>query len=91
MAEEQKGVKETKEALVGAIKLGKFVAERLKDGAGFDDAMALGTKLLNPEFRKMVNEAVQGADQIPAEAKDLSLDEGAELIEAVLSAWNEAA
>jgi hypothetical protein len=83
---DQMDVKETKEAVVAAIKLGKFVAERLKDGAGLDDAMALGQKLLDPAFRQMVTDAVQGADKIPAEIKDLSLAEGLELIEAIAEA-----
>lgn len=88
---EQYDIKETKEALVATIALGRFVAERLKDGADWGDAMALGQKLLDPQFRQLVQDGAEGADKIPAELKDLSLLEGVELLQAVSSAFNKAA
>lgn len=77
---EKYGIKETKEALIGAIVLGVFVAERLRDGADLDDAKVLGEKLLlDSAFRKKLQDAVDGMDMIDEEVDDLSLQEGIEL------------
>lgn len=74
------GVKETKEALLALVILGKFVADRLKDGAQLEDAMALGTALLaDSEFKAVVMAGVNGADQVPAELGELDLADGLEL------------
>ena len=76
---DQHGIKETKEAILALVVLGKFVADRLKDGAGFDDALALGQKLSDQEFKAKVLAGVDGIDKIPAEVKDISLVEVFEL------------
>ncbi len=74
------GVKETKEAILALVILGKFVAERLKDGAQLDDALALGTKLVgDAEFKAVVLAGVEGIDKVPAEIKDLSMVDALEL------------
>lgn len=84
MADQEVGIKETKEAVVALLQLGKFVADRLKDGAGWDDAVALGAKLMDQSFRDMLTAAVDGIDQVPAELKAITLSEGVELIEAII-------
>lgn len=74
------GIKETKEALVALAALGAFVAKRLKDGADWGDAVALGKKLIeDADFREKVEAGVQGMDMVDGEIKDLSLEEGLEL------------
>jgi hypothetical protein len=74
------GIKETKEFLVGSIRLGKFVVERAKDGIDWSDGTALVTKLTTDEaFRNGLIEAVKDVQKAPAELKDLSFDEGIEL------------
>lgn len=76
---EVKGIQETKEAILALVVLGKFVADRLKDGIGMDDAMALGQKLLDESFKAKVMAGINGADQVPAEIKDISMVEMLEL------------
>lgn len=77
---EVKGIKETQEAIVALVTLGKFVADRLKDGIQLDDALALGEKLvLDADFKKIVTDGITGIDQVPAEVQDLSFAEIIEL------------
>jgi hypothetical protein len=73
-------IKETKEATVAVFAVGLFVIDRLKDGAQWGDALALGQKLMDPMFVNMVTDAVEGIEQIPAEIKDISLVEAVELL-----------
>lgn len=74
------GVKETKEALLALVILGKFVADRLKDGVSFDDAVALAGALgVDGEFKSKVMAGVAGAEKIPAEVGEIDLADGLEL------------
>lgn len=80
-------VKESKEAIIGIVALGTFVAKRAKDGIGLDDAGALFTALVGDEaFRAKVIEAARGAELVPAELRDLSFEEGIELATTLVSA-----
>lgn len=80
-------VKESKEALVALVILGKAVAELAKDGLDLGDALALGTKFVSDDkFRSAVLEGVKGLDKIGPELKDLAASEALELIEAVVGA-----
>lgn len=82
MSEEQKhGVKESKELLIGVNELSLVLMKHLKDGfqAGKDAAAILGELVANEEVKNKLVEAVQGVDKVPAEIKDLSLEEGVEL------------
>lgn len=73
-------IKETKELVQGVINVSKLIIERVKDGVGLEDAVAIGEKILSDEaFRSSVIEAVKGAQSIPAEIKDLDETEVAEL------------
>jgi hypothetical protein len=80
MIEEKVGIKESKEAIDGAVELSKFVISRAKDGIGIDDASALVMKLLADEaFKAKLQSAVEGIQLVPAEFKDLDFSEGVEL------------
>jgi hypothetical protein len=73
-------VKETKEALVALVLLGKFVADRLKDGVQLDDALALGSALtVDGEFKAKVMAGYTDMDKISEEFKDFSLAKGLDL------------
>lgn len=73
------GIKETKEVLLFSKVLAVFVAERLKDGAGVDDLVALVTKAVSdPAFLASANAAITDAGAIPGELSDL---DGAEIKE----------
>lgn len=79
------GIKETQEALKGAGVLLVFILERLKDGAGVDDAMAVFAKFqTDEEFKKVLAEAYEGADKIKGEVKDVDLLEGLTLSKDVI-------
>jgi hypothetical protein len=68
----QYGVKETKEAILALVILGKFIADRLKDGAQLDDALALGQKLIEDgEFKTKVLAGIEGAEKVPDELGEL--------------------
>ena len=75
------GIAETKEALVALLTLGKFVAERAKDGLDLADAGALVTKfVLDADFKAVVEAGVKGLNAIPAELGDIDLQEAVEVI-----------
>lgn len=77
-------MKETKEAIIALAVLGKFVADRVKDGVQLDDALALGTALMaDGEFKTLVQAGYQGMDKISDEFKDMSLAKGLELVEVI--------
>lgn len=73
-------IKETKEALDGALMLGLVLAERLKDGVGLDDLGALWDKWKNdPVVQEKLKAAVDGYENIDEEVGDLDTGEGLEL------------
>jgi hypothetical protein len=75
------GIAESKEALVALLVLGKFVAERAKDGLDLADAAELVKKfVLDEEFKAVVEAGVKGLEAIPAELGDIDLQEAVELI-----------
>ena len=76
---EKHGVKETKEAILALVILGKFVADKAKDGLDFSDVMALGQKLMDEEFKAKVMAGVHGMELITAEIQDLKMAELFEL------------
>jgi hypothetical protein len=80
-------VKETKQALVALVILGKAVAELAKDGLDLSDAVALGSKLVSDTaFRDALVEGVKGLDKVPEEIKDIAASEALELLGAVYEA-----
>ena len=80
------GIKETKEAFVGVNELSIFLIQRLKDGVSVDDALALFAKLTGDEaFKKVMTDAFNGINQVPAELKAIDLQEGLELASLAIS------
>lgn len=81
-----KGIKETKEAMVAGNELGIFLASRFKDGIGADDFTAFVAKVTaDPAFQKILKDAYEGASEIGAEVRDVDLQEGLELAALQLS------
>lgn len=77
-------VKESKEALVALVVLGKAVAAVAKDGLDLSDALALGTKFVaDDKFRSAVVEGIKGLEKIGPELKDLAASEALELLGAI--------
>ena len=74
------GIKETKEAVIGMMTVGRLVSSVTKDGVQLQD---FGTVIKhyneNPEFKKAVDEAYEGFDLIGAEVADLDFKECIEL------------
>lgn len=80
------GIKETKEAVVGAIRVGAVVSAVTKDGVQFQDFGAVIAKYNSDlEFKKAVDEAYEGFELIPAEVADLDFKECIELGVAVMA------
>ena len=74
------GIKETKEGLCGLFEVLVCLAERFHDGAQVSDFATIWGKLQNDEpFKQKLMAAYDGAQAIPAELKDLDLNEGIEL------------
>ena len=78
----ESGIKETKDALVGALEVTVVIINRFKDGIQLgDDISAILEKWKNDkEFKARLKEAIDGAAKIPEEVKDLNLSEGFELM-----------
>jgi len=79
-------VKETKEAIVALVKLGKFLAVQAKDGLDIKDIGALTAKLVSDEqFRLALVEGIEGSAKIPVEMKEISFEKGIEIALAVIA------
>ena len=81
------GIVETKETILALLTLGKFVAERAKDGLSLADAAALVEKfVMDAEFKGVLEAGVKGLDAIPAELKDIEAGEALELAALLIDA-----
>jgi hypothetical protein len=89
MSEEQKGIKETKEVLVGFIKLAAMLAHEFKDGVQSQDIMPIILKLQSEPMKSAILNAYNDIEQVPHEMKDISLAEALSLIPEVLEATKE--
>ena len=77
-------IKESKEALVALVILGKAVAELAKDGLDLSDGLALGSKFIADEkFRGALVEGIKGLDKVVPELKDIAASEALELLGAI--------
>ena len=77
-------VKESKEALIALVVLGKAVAELAKDGLDLSDGLALGSKFIADEkFRGALVEGIKGLDKVVPELKDIAASEALELLGAI--------
>jgi hypothetical protein len=79
----QHGVKETKEALIAAAHIGPMLIKQFKDGAQLADAVAIANALQTEPLKSMLAEAVDKANLIPVEMKELDIQDGAELLGAL--------
>lgn len=74
-------MKESKEALLALVVLGKFVSDRLKDGVQLDDALALGAALTaDGKFKDVVMAGYKDMDKVSEEFKDFSLAKALDLL-----------
>jgi hypothetical protein len=74
------GIKELKELLVAVNEVSLVLVKLLKDGIQLSDGMELVGKLVgDEEFKSKLAAAVEGITKLPAEIKDLDLQEGLEL------------
>lgn len=77
-------IKETRELLIALIKVGKVVVKQLKDGVQPTDAIIILKELASQEIREDIIDAIAGSTLIPAELKDLDLEESTELIKTLI-------
>lgn len=70
------GIVETKEAIQGACALTAALIRKFKDGFQPTDIVELA---VDAELRMLIQAAVDGSKQIPAEMRDLKADEYADL------------
>jgi hypothetical protein len=82
MADEKVGIKEFKEALIGAQELSILIIKNLKDGLQIgQDVAAVVTALLSDEALKAaLSSAADGISKVPSELKDIDLAEVIELV-----------
>lgn len=79
------GIKETKEAVIGAMVLGAFLYNKFSDGVQATDFVSIMSKFeTDEEFKSMIVAAYTDANKIGEEVKDLDFSEGIELGLAVL-------
>lgn len=77
---EQVGIKESKEMAKALLAISAILGSQFKDGLQATDAIEILKKCMTPELEKLIVDAYNGANQIPAEMKDLSLMEGLDLL-----------
>ena len=83
---EKMSVENIKEVLDAAFESVEVYQELAKDGLNWSDAIELGSKLVSDEkFRSVYTKAIEGADKIPAEAKDIDLAEVGELVTYIIA------
>lgn len=73
-------VKETKELVVGFLKLAKVLAESFKDGVQVADAAVILAKVQEPEMMALLKAAYEDVEKVKVEAADISAAEAFELI-----------
>lgn len=80
-------MKETSEAIIGLVVLGKELLELSKDGIQANDAVALAALIAKDEaFRNKLVAAVQGCEKIPAELTPVTIEKVIALVVAISQA-----
>jgi hypothetical protein len=75
------GDESLKKAIEASGALISLALSVLKDGAQLADLGLVAQKLIgDPAFLALIEDAIKHANEIPAEVKDLSLAEGADLV-----------
>lgn len=84
MADETKGIQETKEVIEAVGALSGVLVKHLKDGfqAGSDLPAIAGELFLKADVRAALERAGEGIQNVPAELKDVDMAEAFELAEA---------
>ena len=73
--------KETKELVVGFLKLAGLMAESFKDGVQVADLATIFQKIqADPMLSKAIQDAYSDVEKIPAEIKEMGLAEAAEIL-----------
>lgn len=81
----QYGIKETKEAIVGGIKLAAVISKQAKDGVQLSDfAAVIAEYQANPEFKNAMDAAYENIGQVPMEIQELDFKECLELAGAIV-------
>jgi hypothetical protein len=77
--------KETKELVIGLLKLSALLAESFKDGVQAQDAIVVWSKIQSDEALKAaLVEAYNGADKVKEELKDISVAGALEIVAAAI-------
>lgn len=77
-------MKETKEAVIGILVLGKLIAEVLKDGPQIADAVTLFAKLQEPEIKAKVDAALADINLVKGEVEKAKIGDYLELVAAII-------
>jgi len=83
---ENKGIKETNEALVGFIKLAAMLANEFKDGIQVTDIGPIIVKMQSEPLKSALLDAYNGIEEVPSELRDVSLVEAMTLIPGLIDA-----
>lgn len=82
---ENKGVKETKEVMVGFLVIASLMAKHFKDGVQVADFAQIMAKVAaDEELKAKIEAAYKDVELVKAEVSDLSMAEGFELVSAAL-------
>lgn len=85
-----KGIKESKEAMIGFIKIAALMASVFKDGIQATDFVQIIAKIeSDPILKQQLFDAYNGIDQVPGEISDLSLAEGLSIVPELFEALKE--
>lgn len=76
--------KETKEVLVGVLKLATMLVGEFKDGVQASDAMEIYAKVTSEPLKSALLDLYNGIDQVPSELKSLSYADAFDLAIAAL-------
>lgn len=77
-------MKETKEAVVGILVIGKLVAEVLKDGPQITDAITLFAKLQEPEYKAKIDAAIADINLVKSEVDNAKFVDFLDLFTGIL-------
>jgi len=72
---EQVGKENLQEVLLAFMKLSVVMAESFKDGVQVADMPVLLAKMQEPQMKSLLLKAYEDIEKVPAEAKDIKLDE----------------
>jgi hypothetical protein len=82
---EEKGVKETKEVVLGFLAIASLMAKHFKDGVQVADFAQIMAKVAaDEELKSKIEAAYKDVELVKSEVVDLSLAEGIELVSSAL-------